>query len=118
MENYNKRKIGSIKEHLAAEYLKTKGYEIIEMNFYSQSGEIDIIAKDADYLVFVEVKYRKDRKLGTAVEAVNYYKQRSIIRTARYYLYKNGYREDVKCRFDVVAIQGTEVSLISNAFEQ
>jgi len=118
MEQYNKRKIGSVKEHMAAEYLKSNGYEIIEMNFFSRNGEIDIIARDADYLVFVEVKYRKDKKLGTAIEAVNYYKQRSIIRTAQYYLYKNRYPTDVKCRFDVIAIQGAEVSLIKNAFEQ
>ena len=118
MGEYNKRKIGSEKEKVAASYLINQGYSIVEMNFFSRNGEIDIIARDANYLVFVEVKYRKDQKLGFAVEAVNYGKMQSIIRTARYYMYSQGYAEDTPCRFDVVAIQGSEVSLIQNAFEQ
>lgn len=117
MREYNKRKIGSEKEQVAASYLIEHGYSIIEMNFFCRNGEIDIIARDANYLVFVEVKYRKNQKLGFAAEAVNYGKIQSIIRTARYYLCSHGYAEDTPCRFDVVAIQGSEVSLIQNAFD-
>ncbi|WP_310603387.1 YraN family protein [Anaerosporobacter sp.] len=108
--------IGSQKEQVAASYLVNQGYSIVEMNFFSKNGEIDIIARDAEYLVFVEVKYRKDQKLGFAVEAVNHRKTQSVIKTARYYMYRHGYAEDTPCRFDVVAIQGNEVSLIQDAF--
>ncbi|WP_167956984.1 YraN family protein [Anaerosporobacter faecicola] len=118
MGEYNKRVIGSQKEQAAAAFLQEKGYQILTMNYFSRNGEIDIIARDADYLVFVEVKYRKDEKLGLALEAVSERKRKALLKTARYYLYQNGYGEDVKCRFDVVAIQGKEVSLIQNAFEQ
>ncbi|WP_455715036.1 YraN family protein [Anaerosporobacter sp.] len=117
MREYNKRRIGSEKEQIAAAYLIDQGYSIVEMNFFSRNGEIDIIARDANYLVFIEVKYRKDQKLGFAAEAVNYGKIQSIIKTARYYLYRHGYADDIPCRFDVVAIQGSEVSLIQNAFD-
>lgn len=118
MSEYNKRKIGSQKEHIAAAYLQEQGFTIVQMNYFSRNGEIDIIAREQDYLVFVEVKYRKDAKLGHAKESISYYKMQSLIKTARYYLYRSGYSEEVKCRFDVVAIQGNEVSLIRNAFEQ
>lgn len=117
MGEYNKRRIGSEKEQVAASYLLEQGYSIVEMNFFSRNGEIDIIARDANYLVFVEVKYRKDQKLGFAAEAVTYGKIKSIIRTARYYMYSHGFADDTPCRFDVVAIQGSEVSLIQNAFD-
>jgi putative endonuclease len=116
MEKYNKRSIGSQKEELAANYLLQQGYEIIQMNFFCRSGEIDIVAKDNDYLVFIEVKYRLDSRLGLPQEAVNYYKIKSIVKTAKYYLYKHGMSEETKCRFDVVAIEGNEISLIQDAF--
>ena len=56
----NKRKVGTDYEKQAAEYLKKKGLKILEQNFYCRMGEIDIIAKDREYLVFVEVKYRRN----------------------------------------------------------
>lgn len=112
----NSRAIGRKKEELAEQYLKEQGYEILEKNFYSHAGEIDIIAKDGVYLTFVEVKYRKNRQSGHPAEAVNARKQSRIYRAAVYYLYKNGYPADMPCRFDVVSIQGQEITLIKNAF--
>lgn len=113
----NKRTIGKKKEELAEQYLKSQGYEILEKNFYSHAGEIDIIAKDGTYLVFVEVKYRKSLSQGYASEAVNVRKQQRIYRVAAYYLHKNGYPADATpCRFDVVSIQGEQITLIKNAF--
>lgn len=103
-------------EQLAGEYLERQGYRILETNFYSRFGEIDIVARDGNYLVFLEVKYRESVSSGYPGEAVGRRKQSRIYRTAQYYLYKNGLPADTPCRFDVAAIQGNEIMLIKNAF--
>lgn len=113
-ENY--RKVGTVYENKAVLFLEEKGYEILETNFYTHFGEIDIIARDGKYLVFVEVKYRKSAYEGAALQAVTPAKQRRIIRSAKYYIYKKYYREDLPCRFDVVAFTGEEPVHIVNAF--
>ena len=87
----NKREQGSHYETMAAEYLKNKGYEIILQNFFSKNGEIDIIAKYTDTLVFCEVKYRSNTRYGLPEEAVDYRKQDKIRKTAAYYLYRNNF---------------------------
>lgn len=112
----NKRRIGSRYEELAARYLGEHGLRILDQNFRSYQGEIDLVCRDGRMLVFVEVKYRKDNKKGDPAEAVSYIKQQHIRDTARYYLYSHRYGEDTPCRFDVVAILGTEVRWIKNAF--
>ena len=113
----NKRSIGTEYEELAQKYLRENGYEIVETNFRNRRGEIDIIAKDTEYLCFIEVKYRRDRRCGDPLEAVDYKKQRNIIQTALYYMMKNGLNEWTPCRFDVVSVCGDQVRLIKNAFE-
>lgn len=113
----NRRKIGNAYENAAASYLRQKGFLILEQNFYSRFGEIDIVAKDGRYLVFIEVKYRRNDSCGTPLEAVNAKKQKKICRTASYYCLKNGYADTVPCRFDVVAITGDNViAHMENAF--
>lgn len=112
----NKRQIGSQYETLAAEYLEQSGYRLLERNFRNRSGEIDIIARDGEYLVFVEVKYRADDACGSPLEAVDYRKQQKIVRVAQYYLQRKGYKTETNCRFDVVAIEGDEITLLKNAF--
>ena len=78
---------------------------------------IDIIAKEAEYLCFIEVKYRRDRQCGDPLEAVDYRKQKNIVQTALYYMMKNGLNEWTPCRFDVVSVCGGQVRIIKNAFE-
>ncbi len=112
----NRRKVGNDYEKLAANYLEARGYEILEYNFYTRTGEIDLIAKQGIYLVFVEVKYRKDASAGHPFEAISIHKQRSISRSALYYMKKKGLSE-MPIRFDVVGILGEEIKLIQNAFE-
>ena len=112
----NKRDAGSRYETYAAVYLEERGYRILERNFRSRAGEIDLIGKDGMYLVFVEVKYRSSDGKGSAAQAVNMKKQRRICRTADYYRYVNGLTEDTGVRYDVVAIQGKEIRWIQNAF--
>lgn len=112
----NKRQIGAQYEARAAEYLERRGYRILSRNYRSRTGEIDIVARDGEYLVFAEVKYRGGGACGSALEAVDYRKQQSIIRTARFYMYQHGYGTEASCRFDVVAIEGERVTLLKNAF--
>lgn len=115
-EKENHREIGTVYENKAVLFLQEKGCQILERNFYTRFGEIDIIAMDGDYLVFVEVKYRKGAYQGAALEAVTPAKRRRIVQSARYYIYKKYYREDVPCRFDVIAFEGEDVLHIQNAF--
>lgn len=113
----NKRKTGREKEELAEEYLRQQGYEILDMNFYGRFGEIDIIARDGETLVFAEVKYRKSERFGNSLEAVDTRKQKKICQTALYYLARHHIADSVPCRFDVIGITGEDITHIKNAFE-
>lgn len=112
----NCRRTGARYEKIAGEYLKTKGYQILEYNFRCRRGEIDIIAKDGACLVFCEVKYRSDGQAGFPAEAVNVRKQRKLSMCALYYLTVKG-MTDTECRFDVVSIMGDKICLYQNAFD-
>lgn len=94
------RNVGFLGENLAAEALKSKGYEILERNFSNRFGEIDIIAKDESVLVFVEVKAKKGTDFGMPEEMINASKLRKVQKMAEIYL--NG--KTMPCRIDVVAI--------------
>lgn len=112
----NQREIGSKYEHVAGNYLEQQGYKILEYNYRCRRGEIDMIAQDGEYLVFCEVKYRKGGMAGSAVEAVDVYKQRKLWKTAEYYLLRHGLYH-VPCRFDVIGIEDNRIDLVKNAFE-
>ncbi len=113
---------GQFAEELAVKRLKKVGYKIVERNFHSYFGEIDIVARDKEYLVFVEVKFRKSDAFGGAVAAVTASKQNKIKKTAAYYLQKNAINSAV--RFDVVLMTGEiektkdmQIEIIKNAFQ-
>ncbi len=112
MSNVSKGRYG---EELAVKYLKLHLYKILECNYRCKMGEIDIIAKKGSYIIFVEVKYRKNDSLGKPYEAVNYHKQRHIKNTAAFYLMEKGLN-DTDCRFDVISILGKEITHFKNAF--
>lgn len=112
----NKRVLGFDKEFIASEYLKERGLEILDKNFSSSHAEIDIIARDGNYIVFVEVKYRKSTLYGYPLEAVGYSKQKRIMNAARFYLYKNHYSVNTYIRFDCIGICGDNIEWIKNAF--
>ena len=114
--SFNRRAIGTEYETLACEYLTRHGYQILCRNFRCRQGEIDIIARDRDYLVFIEVKYRRDEHEGDPAEAVDYRKQKKICKTADYYRMLRRIPDNQSCRFDGVAIQGREIRVIRNAF--
>lgn len=94
----NKRKTGQEQEVKAACFLKTQGYQILERNYRCKKGEIDLIAREGQYLVFVEVKYRSTNESGLPEEAVDLRKQRQISRVAAWYLTEKGLDIYTPCR--------------------
>lgn len=98
--------------------MERQGFLIVAQNFFSRWGEIDIVAREGSYLVFVEVKYRRNDSCGNPLEAVNTKKQRRICRAASYFCMRNGYGSDMPCRFDVIAVHGNEeIVHIKNAYD-
>ena len=94
------KEIGDFGETMACRWLEKNGMSVIKRNFRCRSGEIDIIAKDGETIVFCEVKTRLSKSYGTPAEFVDYRKQQKITRTALFYLG----RDDVDMRFDVVEV--------------
>jgi len=101
----NNKIFGSEGEDAAVEYLKSKGYFIIERNYRFHKGEIDIVAKDKDegYLVFVEVKSRKSLEYGEPEYAITAAKMKQLKRMAKYYLLDR-HVKDSDCRIDVITV--------------
>ena len=98
---------GKRSEIVAANYLKKKKYKILEMNYKNNIGYIDIIAKDKDYIVFVEVKARMSEAFGHPFEAIDEVKQQKIHAVASLYLVEHK-KYGTKCRFDAISILGLE----------
>ncbi|MBQ9631591.1 MAG: YraN family protein [Lachnospiraceae bacterium] len=114
---WNNREIGSKYEDLAAEYLISKGYRILDRNFRRRGGELDIVALEDGVLVICEVKYRRSETAGDPLEAVGYRKQLQISKMTALYLSSHGYPLDSEIRFDVIGITGSgKVKHIENAF--
>ncbi|MGN0435471.1 MAG: YraN family protein [Wujia sp.] len=114
----NKREIGTKYENTVAEYLKNKGYIILDKNFRNgRYSEIDIIADDRGTIVFVEVKYRSSDITGHPLESVDVNKQRRISRAALRYIYDKGLDENHSYRFDVIGVLDKDIKHIKNAFE-
>lgn len=113
----NTREKGAQKEEEVCAYLRSGGVEIRERNFRSRQGEIDIIGYDGAYLVFFEVKFRAGKSRGSAAEAVGYAKQKKISQVADYYRVLHHLAEDTPLRFDVVAVDGEQITWIKNAFD-
>ena len=108
-------------ETLATDYLMKQGYHILERNFRSKLGEIDIIAKDDEAYCFVEVRMRKSREHGHPSETITLFKRQRLIRTAQIYLSQKNL-EDIEARFDIVALVPQrsghyKIEVIKNAFE-
>ncbi|MFC1869483.1 YraN family protein [Thermodesulfobacteriota bacterium] len=112
--------LGELGERLALKKIKRLGYKCITRNYRCPLGEIDIIARDDDCLVFIEIKTRKGRSIAYAKEAVDKRKMRQISKAALSYMKANNCC-DVKSRFDVVAINimgdKEEIEVITDAFE-
>lgn len=114
------RKIGEKAERLAQQYLEQEGLTLITSNYRCRSGEIDLIMLDGNFLVFIEVRYRKNDTYGSAAESVTKQKQGRLLATANHYLQNKKLHGDNSCRFDVITVSGQynpQIEWIRNAFQ-
>ncbi len=112
----NKRQIGKAYEAQAAEFLEKYGFVCREQNFNCRRGEIDLVGIHEGWLVFVEVKYRKNKKAGMPEEAVGEGKQAKICLVSDYYRMLHKETAQMQVRYDVVAVYGNEIFWYKNAF--
>ena len=115
-ESQSSRSCGTYYEEVVSEVLKKHGYRILERNFRCRQGEIDLVAEEGRYLVFIEVKYRSDLVSGSPLEAVDARKQQRICRTADYYRMIHHLGEEVPVRFDAAAVGNGRIRVIRDAF--
>jgi putative endonuclease len=112
---------GKVTEAFAECYLKEQGLEFIDRNIHCRQGEIDLVMRDGDVFVFIEVKYRKNNHFGSAAEAVSSAKQKKIKHCVAFFFHKANLNEyNTPCRFDVIALEGDinqpQVTWLKNAF--
>lgn len=102
---------GQESERLAEQFLLQQGLTLVTRNYRCKAGEIDLIMQDREHLVFVEVRFRNNRRYGSASESVTHFKQQKLIRAAEFYLQSRYTRRQLPpCRFDVVAIDGVSLN--------
>ncbi len=107
--------VGGDKERLAGDYLRQRGLRLIACNYRCRFGEIDLVMREAETLVFVEVRFRKSSRYGTPAETIDAHKQRRLAATASYYLREHP--TNSPCRFDVLAVSGNDnIVWIRDAF--
>lgn len=116
----DRKSIGQDAEQKACVYLQDQGLIVLKRNYYCYFGEIDIIMRDVDHIVFVEVRKRTCIDYGNAFESIIHSKKKKLIKTAKHFLQKKNWLYKVSSRFDVVAIHpvsGKEkLEWIKNAF--
>lgn len=119
LKNNQHRKKGTQFELVAQQFLSKAGLTVVDTNFSSRFGEIDLIMLDKEVLVFVEVKYRKNQSFAPILETITASKQQKIQLTAQSFLAKNSQFKNSICRFDVVAITGNHdnINWIKHAFQ-
>lgn len=109
--------LGAAAELRAARFLAEQGLRLVERNFRCRSGEIDLVMRDGEWYVFVEVRLRRNSHYGSAADSVTSGKRRRFARAAEHYLLARGI--DARCRFDVVALggpSGERIEWIPDAF--
>jgi putative endonuclease len=109
------RRVGSAAEDRALVHLQTQGLDLVERNYHCRGGEIDLVMRDGEHLVFVEVRYRRRGRFGAAAETVDFRKQQKLTTAASHYLVSRG--ADQPCRFDVVSLDdGGGLDWLRDAF--
>jgi putative endonuclease len=114
------RSIGATAEDLASAYLEKNGLTLLTRNYHCRRGEIDLIMQDGNFLVFIEVRYRRNDHYGSAAESVTRQKQQRLLTTAEYYLQNEKQDADRACRFDVITLSGQQepqIEWIKDAFQ-
>ena len=102
-------------ERMALDYLLGRGLQCLTCNYRCKGGEIDLVMRSRDSLVFVEVRYRSRSDFGSAADSITLTKRKRLQRAAQHYLLHT--RDDSPCRFDVVTIDGAQIDWIENAFD-
>ena len=115
MDTHNTKKTGKAAEKKACEHLQANGLILVESNFFCSLGEIDLIMRDGEDLVFVEVRSRH-RHIDDALESVDLYKQNKLVKVATFYLQKKQLYDKINCRFDIIAINDSKIEWIRDAF--
>ncbi len=117
----NPRSRGRWAENVARDFLRARGLEPVCENYYFRGGEIDLIMRDGDTIVFVEVRYRSNPSFGGGAESITAPKQKRVVATAMHYLQRTANHAHLPCRFDVVAIgkdkHRHDVEWIPDAFD-
>ncbi len=111
-----KRSIGEQAESRAEQYLSQQGLRCLEKNYRCKYGEIDLIMRDSEFLVFIEVRFRKTEKFGNPTETVTLKKQQRIVTTARHYIQSHSFAQEMPCRFDIVGMSSNELLWTKAAF--
>ncbi|MGQ5632090.1 YraN family protein [Enterobacter cloacae] len=113
----SRKETGDAWELKARRWLEGKGLRFIAANVRGRGGEIDLIMKEGQVIVFVEVRYRQSSRFGGAAASVTPAKQHKLLQTAHLWLARhNGSFDTVDCRFDVLAFTGNEIEWLKNAF--
>ncbi|KTD44867.1 YraN family protein [Legionella quateirensis] len=109
---------GRIAEQKALSYLLEQGLKLVCQNYYCRLGEIDLIMREGNYLVFIEVRSRSNIKFGDGIASVTYAKRQKIIKTTSHYLLKHKVQERNPVRFDVISIDGSSghITWLKDAF--
>jgi len=121
INDHNKK--GEYAETIALKYLQSQGLTKLQKNFSCKCGEIDLIMKDNEFIVFIEVRYRKQTQFGHPLETIDYKKQQKIIKTIQYFLMKKPEYRQYPCRIDAVAINSQtqsgqeQIQWIKNAIQ-
>jgi putative endonuclease len=120
-QNEQRAAAGKQAEAAACDYLQARGLTLMERNYRCKRGEIDLIMRDKQHTVFVEVRYRRSNRFGSSAESVDWRKQAKLLTTAEHYLQQHPQAAKGACRFDVVALstQNGEQTIdwISDAFQ-
>lgn len=116
MKKSDTRTRGQWAEHCAEKHLRETGLRLLARNFRCRWGEIDLIMREQDMLVFVEVRYRGATSFATGIASVDSHKQARLMATAEHYLQRHPCDADRSCRFDVVSVSPDSIRWVKNAF--
>jgi len=113
--------VGNAAESLACDYLQQQGLELLTRNYRAPCGELDLIMRDHDHVIFVEVRFRRHNYYGSGADSVTAIKQDKLIKTALYYLQQHPKQAKHPARFDVVSLSATDgqtdIEWIKDAFQ-
>jgi len=112
----HRKNLGNKAEERACAFLQARGLIFIMQNYRIKCGEIDLIMRDNNDIVFIEVRSRTKDNYGSAIDSINKNKQRKILKTALFFLQQKNWLNKMNCRFDVIAVNPNHVEWIQDAF--